>query len=513
MQSERPRCFVLLLHASAGETRSFASANFSRASLHLVPLEEEPRDLPLVSNFIFKIDACRSLASSSPQASLLMAANLLAEYKGFLLFIKRANDHLLKWFGPHCNNDPVRLVFLASRDWDGMGDLEKKPFIRLNIDKPRGVNPYFRYLLKSRYSGESSFDPKTGRQHSENWKSLTAGEREQYAVSDHTEAGMDHVIQKRDELHSRFEPQELSLLEFILKTKPHWPASSRLWFYRYECHSLRSSEAKLRWETMNAEDRGVYERCALLDRKRYNFEKNAWITKMISLDIESDKFTLSDFHIPEIKSKIDALGSFVDMSRDLPSLVTLKRPRNPFSLFIERYRYQIRDERPGFQFGRHLKECSDAWSKLSDQERDYYKHQSKKLRDLHRDLLARESNGNSNLTVPSDLFTNKSIDGPCRPSHLHARVPNSMSLWARENPELAKGNCREKWRKLSDEEKETYIRMRQELKKASDEEKKAITRKHNYIKLLIRDSAKLEDLKQELKLIGSSKKIVKNLYY
>lgn len=447
-----------------------------------------------------------------------MALNLAAEYKGFLKFFNHAGNDLLRWFGPQCNNDPVRIAFLAAREWDGMGDLERKPFIKSsNAGQSQGVNSYLRYLLHSRYSDETPFDPSSGKEFGHNWKSMTAEEKLKFSSLNFTESGRDYVIGKREKLHQLYEPKNLCILEFILRTKPRWPSSSRLWYFRHESQSIGSSEARQKWLNLSDKERAIYESCAVLDKKRYNLEKNAWITKILEIDIEADQFTLSDFTIPEVKSRVDSLGSFVEMSRDLPALISLKRPRNPFSLFIEAYRYQIRDERPEFQFGRHLRECSEAWSQLSENEREFYHEESRKLKRQRRDLLSRQPEASSDrLTIPLDLFNpNKAVFGACRPSHLYPKIPSPMRLWWDEmrlsNDQKLK-DYKAQWVNLSDEERRPFIEKHQRMKEEGEQEKLRIDNKHKQVKRLLKEASKLEDLKQKLRLIGCGSKTVKNLY-
>jgi hypothetical protein len=451
-----------------------------------------------------------------PATSHCMAKHLTPEYRGFLKFVSAARDDLSRWFGSYCDNDPARIAFLTAREWDGMADLERKPFIKSSqTGKVSSVNPYVKYLLHSRYTGNASFDPKSAKQLALRWRSMSPEEKLKFSELNPLQSAIEFVIRQRDQLHQAYHPKKLCLLEFMLKTKPRWPLSARLWYFRHEAQSLGSKEARQRWLMLNDEERAIYNRCALLDRKRYDFEKNAWMTKILTIDLDADDFTLNDFSIPEIKNRIDSLGSLVEVSRDLPNLIGLKRPRSPFSLFIEAYRYQIRDERPEFQFGRHLKECSEAWYQLKDEEKDFYKSESKKLKDKQRDLLSKEScNGDSRLTLPIDLFsTAKSSMGPCRPSHLYPRVLSPFRIYCKEiGSKTASKDLKELWSRLSDAEKEIYVKRHEQMKESCLKKKREIDNKLKEIKELLKCAAKLEDLKQQLRLIGNSSKVVKNLY-
>lgn len=447
-----------------------------------------------------------------------MANNLAYEYQGFLKFFTRAKIELQKWFGTYSNNDPVKIAFIASREWDGMADLERKPFIKSLTANDLEKNPYMSYLLFNSYTNKHNstnshtFDPKMAKLNAKTWKLLSEKQKSEFSSMKTYDLGIDYVICKRDDLHKIYDPKKLNILEFILKTRPKWPASSRIWFFRSENQSLASKSAKERWDSLSEEDREVYEKCAILDRKRFDFEKKAWITNILTIDFEADDFTLTDFEIPNIRNTIDSLGSMVEISKDLPSMVGLRRPRNPFSLFIEAYRYQIRDERPEFQFGKHLRECSEAWYKLSDEERDFYKQESEKLKENRKVLLANEPKASSRLTVPVDIFkATKSVYGPCRPAHLYPKLPTAKSLWAEENS-IHTSVGKKLWNELSDDIKNIYIQKRENLKEVIEDQKSEIDNKHKYVKFLIKEAVKLEDLKKELRLIGASRKAVKNLY-
>lgn len=291
-----------------------------------------------------------------------MSFNLALEFKGFTRFLNRAKNKLISWYGRHCDFDAGKIAIMASKEWDGMADLERKPFIKNNPD----TNVYLRYLMQKRYNSQSnntanssseenkSFHPNHARSHASDWYSLTEEERRRFLAMNPADMGMDHVIERRDKLHQMYAPRDLNILEYILKTRPRWPTSSRLWFLRTETKYIHSADVMKKWYDLTNEERNLYEKCAVLDSKRYALEKNAWVTKIIDIDLESDNFTLEDFELSEIRSRIESLGSIVELSKDLSSLISLRRPREPFSIFIEAYQYQIRKLRPEFKFGQHL---------------------------------------------------------------------------------------------------------------------------------------------------------------
>ena len=285
-----------------------------------------------------------------------------------------------------------------------------------------------------------------------------------------------------------------------------------MWFHRKESLSIKSDKSHDKWANLDQTTKDAYEVCAILDKRRYNFEKSAWITKLLTIDFDSDNFTLSDFEIPGVRSRQESLDSIMELSKDLqPSLLGLKRTRGPFSLFIEAYRYKIRDERPEFQFGAHLKECSEAWAKLTEEEKQAYKEASKKLREDRKKLLD-ENKSTSIQNLPISYFnTSKSVHGPCRPSHLIPRLPTTMSLWAQEM-KIPMKERRALWAELPDEEKQKYAGKREQIKLSIEEKRKEVNQKLDYIKELIEEAKLLEEHKKKLKLIGPSKRSARNLY-
>ena len=473
-----------------------------------------------------------------------MAANLAVEFQGYIKFMARASSELISWFAPHCKDDPVRITFYTAREWDGMDDMERKSFIRAKQLESKsnlsGTSSFICYKLLRHYSqlpnqlsrhevrpqigfntigSEDSrqiFNPKFARSHGDDWRSMTEEERQKYSNIKLSDISMDHILRNRSKLHEMYSPKELSALEFILKTKPRYPLSSRMWFYREHNLSLKSTDAEQRWLDLSEEERETYEKCALLDKKRYSFEKVAWLTKLLTVDFEEDNFTLDNFVISGVKSRLDDLGSMLELSRltDKPAHITLKRPRGAFSLWIEEYRYRIRDERPEFQFARHLRECSESWSKLSEEEKQVFKDASKKLREDRKKLIEKEfkKTADSLATTPADLFKPlKSLHGPCRPSHLIPRVPSATTLWAKEN-NIPSRNRQAAWNELSADERARYESQREQIKTQIELKRHELDKKLDYVRDLVRKSKELSETKRKLRLIGPTRRPLRNLY-
>lgn len=445
---------------------------------------------------------------------------------GFSKFLTRARNELVKWFGPYCNHDPTKIAFMAAREWDGMDDSERKFFIRaqklesrMNSSHPMsGSNSYICFLLHKRYAHlpdtakenenmDQSFNPKFAKLNSEYWRSMPEEDKQMYSNIRLSDVGIEHVIKKRDKLHEMYQPIELSALELILKTRPKRPMSPRMWFFKNESLSIRSPESKDKWLNLGDEDKEIYSKCALLDKKRFTFEKSAWITKLLAVDFEAGNFTLSDFENPGAKSRLETIGSMVELSRDLPqSLIGLRRPKASFALFVEANKMQIQHKWPKFQFGRHLKECSEAWAELSEEERQSYKEASKRSREARKQLLENESNASSSSSLSIAYFsTNKSIHGPCRPSHLIPKPPSSaMAIWAKAN-NIKRKDMKVLWDSLSPSEKDYYEQERERLKKMVELKRVEVGKKLDYVKSLMRKAKELEELKRRMRLISSGK--------
>lgn len=296
-------------------------------------------------------------------------SKLATEYSGFLKFIKRANNEIISWFGPSCNYDATKIAFMAAREWEGMADNERRYFIKANkVDLQQGKNrsasgsyPFLCYLLHKRHSNfsgssrvvsngivkQSLFHPEYGRANGLDWRAMPKTERQKYANMKVAELSIDHIIEKREKLHEIYDQKELSILEFILKTKPKKSKSSRTWFFTIEGLRVNSIEAKERWCNLSPEDRRFYDHCMYLDKKRFQFEKNAWITKLLFVDFERDDLTLKDFESMRAKSNVETIGSLIEQNKSLiPSGDRPRRPLGAFSLFVRDYRYQIRANKP-----------------------------------------------------------------------------------------------------------------------------------------------------------------------
>jgi len=426
-----------------------------------------------------------------------MLSSLSPDLRAFLRFSVLAKKEIISWYGSHCDNDVGKLAFMATKEWDGMTHIERRPF-----DKNNESCPEIEQIIDCHSFKTSPSDSFT---------SVNSKDSLKLKIDIFSKAQPDHIkrdplvedlLSKRNELHQLYAPRELNILEYMIKTKPRWPRSSRIWFLRAE-NRIQSTNGTKSWDHLTNEEKDMYERCAVLDQKRYVLEKNAWVTKIITLDLSSDDFTLSDFDIPEVKRQIDSMGSIPDLSRYLPANIGLKRPREPFSIFIEAYQYQIREERPKFQFGRHLRDCSEAWKKLSEEEKQFYKNESEKLKEKRRKLLQNDARASeSRLSVPVDLFRpNRAVFGPCRPSHLYPKLPSIIGFWsAREN--ITTKPLKDAWDNLEPDKKSAIRVEYEKLKKSVEEEKKRINLKHAQVKNMVRESTKLKELKCRLGLMN-----------
>lgn len=452
------------------------------------------------------------------------------EYQGFLRFIARANKEFVNWFGPHCRYDASKINFMAIREWDGMSDDEKQFFIKaqkLNSRSgekraPSGENPFLCYLLLKRYNTfpsihgtnqpftRSLFHPQSAKYHSEDWKALPKQERQQYAGIRLSELGIEHVIEKRDQLHQLYDPKELTILEFILKTKPKKPLSAHSWFLAKESLSINSIAARERWLNIEQDKKTFYNQCAWLDKKRFSFEKDAWMTNLLTIDFSGDNFTLADFDSEHVKFNLEKIVSIIEQRKDLiPTPDEVRRPLSPFSLFIREYRNQ--NKHLEFRFGRHLQDSAAAWAKLSEKEKQVFKEESKKLRDSFKkdQLVSCDDTQLSKLKLTADLFKHsKSLNGPTRPSHLITRVPTVIDLFGRRN-NIKRNDRAKAWEALPTQEKEQYIKEYKSIKNSIETDNETVKRKIEQVKELLSKAKDLEQLKKDLFLLRNRKKTVK----
>lgn len=228
----------------------------------------------------------------------------------------------------------------------------------------------------------------------------------------------------------------------------------------------------------------------------------AWMMKLLTIDFDSDDLTVDDFQSPVVKHNQENIQLMFQVCRDIPkSMIGIKRPREPFSLFIEAYRYQIRDERPEFQFGKHLRECGEAWAKLSEEEKDVYRLQSKQLKEARRELMKKELNVEDPKTLTIDYFdANQTKYGPSKLHHLLPTKFSAKSLWKREN-KITEWFARKQWHELSESEKAPYVEQHERLKESIEAKKKELKVKMKFIKGLLREANELQLLKRKLKLL------------
>lgn len=446
-------------------------------------------------------------------------SNFSREYLGFLKFLTRAKPQLISWFGPHVNNDACRILQMASREWDAMDDMEQKFFIiatqpnhRINdLKRTRFLN----YLMQKRYTAAQSSqttgglsDKDQSEQLSYMWNNLTEEERQNYSSQGTADIVMDHVIEQRNKLHQIYEPLKLNTLEFLLKTKPRWPSGARVWYFKHHNISFNAENSK-KWDELDETTKQVYDACANLDRRRYKYEKSVWFTKLVSLDLNQENLTLEDFRGPETDTNFDSLCTILESNKtSIPVELRKRRPRGPFSLFIEYHRYQIRDEKPEFKFGEHLRSSAEAWSKLTEEQKNEFREQSRRLKEARREEKMREK---TETSIPKDMFSiRKTVHGPCNPSHLVPRRPNIINLYGTMNkiPRAERARC---WNSLSIKEQEVYREELARIEESIRDQKNQIKEKVEKLKQLLSCAYQLEAMKVKMKLISSINKSKKKL--
>lgn len=454
---------------------------------------------------------------------------LATEFQGFLKFIARADKNIINWFGSYCNFDPVKITFMAAREWDGMAEDERKFFVKAQIlasregekRAPTGKSPFLCFLLHKRYTNfpsisknnrsldGSTIHPQYVRLYSDVWWALPKSKRDEYACIKLYEMGLDHVIKKRDKLHQIYGPNELTTLEFILKTKPKKPLNSRAWFLVLESLSINSTKTSEKWRTISREERRYYEECARLDRKRYKFEKNAWMTKLLSANLDSTRLTLADFESQRVKLDVTTLSSMIELNKELlPTKDISKRPMSAFSMFVRDHSYQTKDQVTVFKFGQHLRDSSKAWANLPEETKQEYIETSRQLRESYKksQTTSTDDNTENNLypyELSRTLFKNvKSVNGPSRPSHLLMRAPSITDLYGREN-NIKRKDRKQAWESLKEEEKEPYYRKHESVKNSTEEGKRKISEKLAQVRELIIKAEGLEKMKRDLYLIRS----------
>lgn len=415
--------------------------------------------------------------------------SLRGDYLGFLKFLTRAKRDIISWFAPHFNDDAQMIALMAAREWDGMDDKEKKYFIlATQPDIPRGV----------KLENAASYRKPRDRQISPLCK------------VDHwlmqVETGMDHVIKSRTKLHEKYSPMELNVLELLMRAKPTKPVSARSWYSRQNNFdkSLKTSDEN--WDGIKDQERHIYEACAVLDQKRYKFEKSAWLTKLASFDLTDIYRSLDDFRPPELNYTVRSICSDLQsIGKPIPEKYrrNTKRPREPFSLFIEHHCYEIGYRKGEFRFGDHLKRTSEAWSRLSEEQKEEFKEQSRQLK-LARQQEEFKDNEKSFKLIPDDLFkvTKSRTDPPSHPLHLLPTKPRSVVHFYAEFNDIPKPEREESWNSLSTSDKVFYEKMFQELIKSIDDRKVLLLGRVAKIKSLLRETIMLRKLKLELKLIN-----------
>lgn len=448
-------------------------------------------------------------------------ANFSSDYQGFLKFLTRAKSELISWFGPHFNNDARRIAYMASREWDAMDHMEKRFFIIATQPDHQINNPkrsrYLSFLMQKRFSSIdapenariSPFDKNQSLQLSQLWKDLDEVERQESSSRSIVDIAMDHVLEQRSKLHETYDPLRLNTLEFLLKTEPRWPLSARVWFFKHHNLFFGSKTSSERWNNLDDVTKQVYDACAILDRKRFRFEKSAWLTKLVSLDLEDESLCLDDFKAPTTTANLDTVCTILESNKTtIPVELRKRRPRGPFSLFIEYHRYQIREEKPEFKFAEHLQSSAEAWSKLTEKQKDEFREQSQKLKEAWHQERMRED---VEASIPKDLFsTRKTVHGPCHPSHLVPRRISLINLYGNMN-KIPRADRKKSWESLSAKEQEVYRLELEKREKLVESQRHEIKKKVGNLKELLKEAHKLESIKVKMRLISSINKSVGKL--
>lgn len=418
---------------------------------------------------------------------------LKSDYIGFLKFLTRARKDIISWFAPNSNSNAQRIIIMAAREWDGMDEKEKSHFLlaaQSNI--PDDVKP----------SG-SACDALNDRHHKGSSRnSSVEGDRSFIPA----ETCMDHVIKHRSKLHEQYKPLELNVLELLLKTKPARPLPARVWYRRLNNRSSSGIVSDKNWNTLEDSEKHIYDACAVLDQKRFKFEKSVWLTKLASLDLNDENLSLDDFKSLQSKYTIEALFSNLKtIGKPIPVELrkNIKRPREPFSLFIEYHCYQLGYRKGEFRFANHLRSSAEAWQKLSEKQKEEFREQSRKLKVARK---KERSSENAELfgMIPNNLFkiTRTATDPPCHPTHLLPYKPrNIIQFYGRSNS-IPKAEWKKSWDNLTQKDKESYEKKYEGLLKSIDEQKDLIQDRVASVKKLLRDTNKLKKLKIEYELIS-----------
>lgn len=416
--------------------------------------------------------------------------SLKNDYLGFLKFLSRAREDVISWFASYSNDNAQRITILAAREWDGMDEDEKKHFILATLSKTPGDIKHLGFddALYDRHHRGSPLD---------------SSEEDRWSI--HAETQMDRVIKHRARLHEKYEPLNLNVLEYLLKTKPTRPLSARVWYSRLNNRNLPETAPEGKWNRLEGSERHIYDACAVLDQKRFKFEKSAWLTKLVSLNLNDENLSVYDFRLPQSKHTIEALFTVLKKSgKPIPVELrkNIKRPREPFSLFIEYHCYQLGYKKGEFRFADHLKSSAEAWHRLSEDQKEQFREQSRRLKLARREENIDKSAEHFGL-IPENLFkiTRTATDLPCRPAHLLPYKPRNVIQFHGRSNNIPKSEWGKSWDDLSQSDKELYEKKYEGLLRSIDDQEASIQKRVASIKKLLRDADELKRLKVELKLI------------
>lgn len=319
---------------------------------------------------------------------------------------------------------------------------------------------------------------------------------------------IEDVLSKRDILHQTYHPKDLHYLEFMIKTKPRKPAGVKYWLNRLKEQKI-TIEGSDKLDLQNPSVLRVCEGCAGLDARRYAYEKSAWFTTLLQVDKLGDNFTLRDFQSEAIKRCEQRFNQAIKNPNE-PGPVRIRRPRGPFSLWIEDYRYMIRDERPEFQFGDHLRMCAESWSKLSNERKKELQRRSEQLKKNHLEkmkVFEEKFNLQKSEQLCKDIFKHDKSQFVSHPSHLVPEVPTVRDLFTKsEQVAFKKSHLKDKWESMSDTEKSPYLEQWQQYHSLREEKRKLIKTQLQEIKDSVRKAQELARLKKKLGMVRNDKR-------
>lgn len=367
-------------------------------------------------------------------------------------------DQVSNWFKIWYPTESLSLNFLLKREWQAMTEFERSPFYCKENASTRGISK-------------------------------------------------EDVLSNRNILHQKYHSRDLHFLEFIAKTRPRVPKGIKYWLCRLKEQNIRVEGCR-KFELSDPVVLRLCEGCAGLDKRRYSYQKSAWFATIIQIDRYKDNFTEESFYSTAIEKCEEQFNEAIRNS-DQPGPMRFRRPRGPFSLWIEDYRYMIREEKPEFRFGDHLRMCSESWSMLPEDKKKELKDRSEQLkRDYLEQAKVNEQKFNLNRSEAAyrDIFKHEKNRYVSHPSHLIPHVPSARDIFAKERQISNKSVALKLWTSLSDEEKQPFTMKREEIRRKQAEKREQVKHQVQEVKNLVRQAQELVRLKRNLGLVDQDKK-------